>query len=127
MVYKEGVNMLIRYKKTFEKIAMGLLSYMPDGKDLKRLQQTIKQYETDENWQLFLWKDDEDIIGLIGGIWLDEFRFNIQHISLNPSFRGQRIGSSMVKALKDLYLDKTITAHDEIQAFYDKCDKEGSE
>ena len=29
--------MLIRYKKTFEKIAMGLLSFMPSEKDLKKL------------------------------------------------------------------------------------------
>ena len=38
--------MLIRYKKIFEKIAMGLLSFMPSEKDLKKLQLTIKQYET---------------------------------------------------------------------------------
>jgi len=51
--------MLIRYKKSFEKIAMGLLSYMPSEKDLKKLQQTIKQYDSDKNWQLFLWKVDQ--------------------------------------------------------------------
>lgn len=28
--------MLIRYKKSFEKIAMGLLSFMPNEKDLKQ-------------------------------------------------------------------------------------------
>lgn len=48
--------MLIRYKKSFEKIAMGLLSFMPNEKDLKQLQQTIKDYETDTDRQLFLWK-----------------------------------------------------------------------
>lgn len=58
--------MLIRYKKSFEKIAMGLLSFMPNEKDLKRLQQTIKDYETDTGRQLFLWKEDEDIVGAIG-------------------------------------------------------------
>ena len=30
--------MLIRYRKNYEKIAMGLLSFMPTEKDLKRLQ-----------------------------------------------------------------------------------------
>ena len=63
--------MLIRYKKTFEKIAMGLLSFMPTEKDLKKLQFTIKEYETVENLQLFLWKE-EDIIGLIGVQMNDE-------------------------------------------------------
>ena len=45
---------------------MGLLSFMPNEKDLKQLQQTIKDYETDTGRQLFLWKEDEDIVGAIG-------------------------------------------------------------
>jgi riboflavin biosynthesis RibT protein len=114
--------MLIRYKKTFEKIAMGLLSFMPNEKDLKKLQQTIKQYESDENWRLFLWKEDEDIIGLLGGIWIDEATIIIHHISVNPSHRSQGIGKNMVKALKELYPDKHITANAETQDFFHKCD-----
>ena len=43
-------NMLLRYKKAFEKIAMGLLSFMPQEKDVKKLIETIHQYETDPNW-----------------------------------------------------------------------------
>jgi riboflavin biosynthesis RibT protein len=75
--------MLIRYKKTFEKIAMGLLSFMPTEKDLKKLQFTIKEYETEENLQLFLWKE-EDIIGLIGVQLNDnDSSLMIQHISAN--------------------------------------------
>ena len=39
--------MLIRYKKNLEKIAMGLLSFMPDEKkDVKKLQQTIEDVGT---------------------------------------------------------------------------------
>jgi riboflavin biosynthesis RibT protein len=119
--------MLIRYKKSFEKIAMGLLSYMPSEKDLKKLQQTIKQYDSDKNWQLFLWKVDEDIIGLLGGVWKDDSTFKIHHISLNPSHRGQGIGNSMVKALKDLYPDKQILSNKLTSAFINKCNQEGSE
>ncbi len=115
--------MLIRYKKSFEKIAMGLLSYMPSEKDLKKLQQTIKQYDSDKNWQLFLWKVDEDIIGLLGGVWEDDSTFKIHHISLNPSHRGQGIGNSMVKALKDLYPDKQILSNKLTSAFINKCNK----
>ena len=48
--------MLIRYKKTFEKIAMGLLSFMPNEKDLKKLQQTMKEYETEESGIFFYGK-----------------------------------------------------------------------
>lgn len=115
--------MLIRYKKTFEKIAMGLLSFMPNEKDLKRLLQTIKQYETEEKWQLFLWKVDEDIIGLLGGVWVDDQTFQIQHISVNPSHRQLGVGKNMVKACKELFPDKSVTANDTIKAFLNKCDR----
>jgi riboflavin biosynthesis RibT protein len=113
--------MLIRYKKTFEKIAMGLLSFMPNEKDLKKLQQTMKQYETDEDWQLFLWKD-EDIIGLIGIIFNGEQELEIQHISVNPSHRLQGTGKKMVKALSEMYPEKQITANEYTSAFINKCD-----
>lgn len=114
--------MLIRYKKTFEKIAMGLMSFMPTEKDLKKLQLTIKEYETEENLQLFLWKE-EDIIGLIGvHMNEDDNAIMIQHISVNPSHRYQGVGKRMVKALKDMYPDKHITANSNTAPFVEKCD-----
>jgi riboflavin biosynthesis RibT protein len=114
--------MLIRYKKNFEKIAMGLLSFMPNEKDLKKLQLTIKEYETEENWQLFLWKE-EDIIGLLGVlIHDDENSLEIQHISVNPSHRYQGVGKRMVKSLKDMYPDKQIKANENTAPFIEKCD-----
>ncbi|WP_077213858.1 GNAT family N-acetyltransferase [Bacillus dakarensis] len=116
--------MLIRYKKTFEKIAMGLLSFMPSEKDLKKLQQTIKQYEAVDNWQLFLWKQ-EDIIGLIGVSFPNDTSMEIQHISVNPSHRHQGIGKNMVKALKELYPEKTFQATEDTAEFLGKCDFEG--
>jgi riboflavin biosynthesis RibT protein len=113
--------MLIRYKKTFEKIAMGLLSFMPCEKELKKLLQTMKQYETEENWQLFLWKQ-EDIIGLIGVLFVNEHDVEIQHISVNPSHRHQGVGKEMVKALHELYPDKKIKANENTVSFIEKCD-----
>ncbi|WP_075982190.1 GNAT family N-acetyltransferase [Bacillus massilinigeriensis] len=112
--------MLIRYKKSFEKIAMGLMSFMPNEKDLKRLQQTIKQYEDSDQWQLFLWKEDDDIIGLIGVLFNDD-KMEINHISVNPSHRHHGIGKQMVKALDNLYPDKILYANEEIASFFEKC------
>ncbi|MFZ3588577.1 GNAT family N-acetyltransferase [Bacillus sp. DJP31] len=114
--------MLIRYKKTFEKIAMGLLSFMPTEKDLKKLQQSMKQYEIDENWQLFLWKDD-DIIGIIGVFNKDDSNIEIHHICVNPSHRHQGIGKKMVKAVKEAMLDKNIIATEQTASFFEKCDQ----
>lgn len=113
--------MLIRYKKAFEKIAMGLLSFMPNEKDLKKLQNTMKQYEVSDDWQLFLWKD-EDVIGLIGVSINDDKHVEIQHISVNPSHRHQGIGRSMVKSLKNIFPDMELQANDETAKFIDKCD-----
>ncbi len=113
--------MLIRFKKSFEKIAMGLLSFMPAEKDLKQLQQTIKQYETLDDWQLFLWKQDEDIIGAIGVIFKGEDIVEVQHISVNPSHRQQGIGKQMVQALTSLYKNKTVIPNNETESFIEKC------
>ena len=119
--------MLIRIKKVLKKLLWVYCLICQDEKDLKKLQQTIKQYDSDKNWQLFLWKVDEDIIGLLGGVWEDDSTFKIHHISLNPSHRGQGIGNSMVKALKDLYPDKQILSNKLTSAFINKCKQEGSE
>lgn len=114
--------MLIRYRKNYEKIAMGLLSFMPTEKELKKLQQTIKCYETNDDWQLFLWKEEEDIIGIIGIVLHEGQVAEIQHISVNPSHRHQGIGKQMVKALKDLYPNHELKANQFTAAFLEKCE-----
>ena len=74
--------MLIRYKKNLEKIAMGLLSFMPEEKkDVKKLQQTIKEYETNADWHLYLWKE-EDVLGAIGIRIEEDNHVIIQHLTV---------------------------------------------
>ena len=114
--------MLIRYKKNYEKIAMGLLSFMPSEKDLKRLQNTIKLYEEDENWHLYLYKE-EDIIGAIG-VKIKDHVAELRHITVNPSYRGQGKGKAMIKALSEQLGDKyEIRANEYTQDFFEKCDQ----
>ncbi|MFS0781144.1 GNAT family N-acetyltransferase [Bacillus sp. 1P06AnD] len=115
--------MLIRYKKNVEKIAMGLLSFMPGEKDVKTLQAAIKQYETQDNWNLLLWKEEEDIVGLIGLVIDDDGTATIQHLTVNPSFRYQGIGRKMYEEVKSLYADKSVQANSVIAPFLDKCRK----
>ncbi len=115
--------MLIRYKKAFEKIAMGLLSFMPNEKDLKKLQHTMKQYETEENWQLFLWKE-EDIVGLIG-VYKTDSTLEIQHISVNPSHRHEGIGKTMVNHLREMHTEQEVKPNSETASFFEKCDEIG--
>ncbi|WP_112181223.1 MULTISPECIES: GNAT family N-acetyltransferase [Paraliobacillus] len=115
--------MLIRFKKSLEKIAMGLLSFMPEEKDVKKLQQTIKEYENNDNWHLYLWKE-EDVLGAIG-IYVDEEfgKVIIQHISVNPSHRNTGIGKKMVNGIKEQYSEKyQVCANDLTEEFLTKCD-----
>lgn len=118
--------MLVRYKKAFEKIAMGLLSFMPNEKDLKQLQQTIKTYENEDNWQLFLWKE-EDMIGVIGVELKGDDLVEIHHLCVNPSHRHEGIGKKMVKAVKELYKGKHVIPNELIQSFFEKCQAEQQE
>ncbi|RIW33566.1 GNAT family N-acetyltransferase [Bacillus salacetis] len=117
--------MLIRYKKAFEKIAMGLLSFMPQEKDLKKLQQTMLNYEQENDWQLFLWKD-EDIVGLIGVV-IGEEAIEVRHISVNPSHRHEGIGKAMLRTLSDIYSNKMLKPNENTAAFFEKCDLNNKE
>lgn len=119
--------MLNRYKKNLEKIAMGLLSFMPEEKDVKKLQQTIKQYETNPDWHLFLWKEDDDVLGAIGLRIENEINAVIQHISVNPSHRNIGIGKKMINEITSLYQNKYAVCADEmVQHFYSKCSQDNS-
>lgn len=114
--------MLIRYKKDLEKIAMGLLSFMPEEKkDVKKLQQTIKAYETHPDWHLFLWRD-EDVLGAIGIREEEDAQVVIQHVTVNPSHRNLGIGQKMIGAIKSKYEDKyTVCADTITEEFYNQC------
>jgi len=112
--------MLVRYKKTCEKIAMGLLSFMPQEKNLKKLQETIHTYENNPNWTLFMWKKDEDFVGLIG-IETSDDACPVQHISVNPSHRGEGIGKEMVSKITQFLPCIEVKASTATKPFLDKC------
>ena len=111
--------MLIKFKKSFEKIAMGLLSFMPEEKKVKKLQETINEYETNEGWQLYLWKEEE-VLGAIG-VRMEGDQVIVQHISVNPSHRNQGIGKKMVQAVKEMYQDYDVTSNEFTKEFFEAC------
>lgn len=116
----EGLYMLIRYKRDLEKIAMGLLSFMPDVKDVKKLQEITHQYESNENWHLYLWREN-DILGTIGLRIENNTHAIIQHVSVNPSHRNQGIGKKMVDEIVKKYSKKyELTADDLVADFFNK-------
>ena len=112
--------MLFRYKKSCEKIAMGMLAFMPEERDLKKLRQTMHVYQENPDWQLFLWKEGEDFVGLIGAEVADT-HFTVHHLSLCPSFRGEGIGHQMVFKLEEILKPREIRATRETKRFLEKC------
>ena len=112
--------MLVRYKKALEKIAMGLLSFMPQEKDIKRLMETIQQYEQQENWMLYLWKRGEEYVGIVG-VLVEETVATIQHITVIPSYRGEGIAVKMLQELCELGLFTEIKPNEETEPFVQKC------
>ncbi|MDA2667928.1 GNAT family N-acetyltransferase RibT [Bacillus cereus] len=113
--------MLIRFKKSYEKIAMGLLSFMPTEKDVKTLQLTMKDYEAKDDWQLYLWKQNEDFVGIMGIVKKENQVLEIQHLSVNPSHRHMGIGTKMVQELKSKFLEFTICGNEQTANFCKKC------
>ncbi|AMW98601.1 GNAT family N-acetyltransferase [Rummeliibacillus sp. G93] len=112
--------MLCRYKKANEKIAMGLLSFMPEHKDVKKLQETICQYNSDPNWQLYLWKQDDDYIGLVG-VEIKDNKWIVRHISVDPSHRGEGVGVEMIRKLYEMDVCGSIAADELTEPFIQKC------
>lgn len=117
---------LLRYKKAYEKIAMGLLSYMPGEKAVKKLQELVHQYEENECWQLYLLKKGEDFIGLIG-ISLDDMSYTVMHISVNPSFRGEGVGREMIDLIRQTFPELDCKSTAETQTFMGKCQQKEDE
>lgn len=113
--------MLVKYKSAYKKIAMGLISYMPNEKDIKTLQETIERYETDDAWQLFLWKE-EDIVGVAGIHLLDEEHAELCHLSVNPSFRDEGIGKTILAAIREKIGMELLPTND-TESFFNACEK----
>ncbi|MGE7113382.1 GNAT family N-acetyltransferase [Lysinibacillus sp. NPDC047702] len=113
--------MLIRYKKAFEKIAMGLLSFMPNEKDIKKLKETIHSYENNDNWVLYLWKKNDEYVGIVGLVTDDNNIATIQHVSVVPSYRGEGVAKEMLQEVAELGQFESVRATDETRKFVRKC------
>ncbi len=117
--------MLRRYKSNQEKIAMGLLSFMPEEKDVRVLQKTMNLYKNEENWQLYLLKKSDDFVGAIGVRLTDDMTVVIQHVSVNPSFRKQGKARKMIQELSLIYKkDYKLCSNKDTYELINKCSKD---
>ena len=108
---KRRDEMLIQFNSDYEKISMGLLSFIEDFKDPARLQEEIERYKISEERDLFLWQSEEtgNLIGLIG-IEKENDYILLRHISIDPSFRNEGISYHMLEALNERYPNNNIVS-----------------
>ena len=79
--------MLLQYKKDYEKTAMGLLSYLPDFKNIENLKEEINLNQEDNDFVLFLYRNDQNnVVGVLGTQMTDK-SIIIRYLSLAPGFR----------------------------------------
>lgn len=91
--------MLIPYKKDYEKTAMGLLSYLPDFKNLQNLQDEIRLYSVDDSHKLYLYRNsDRNIVG-VAGVQLGRGCQVLRYLSLAPGFRDDEHQSAIMHEL----------------------------
>ncbi|MBB5180619.1 riboflavin biosynthesis RibT protein [Planomicrobium koreense] len=99
--------MLYRYKKSFKKVAMGLLSLTTKNKSVSHLSETIEVYEKNTQKQLYFWKEGENITGL-AGVEIGDHDFSILHLSVNPSYPVEETGMKIVEELRLLMRGKEM-------------------
>lgn len=112
--------MLVKYKQSYEKTAMGLLSFSCHDKAPLALLELVRSYEEDASKFLYLWKVGEDFVGIIGMEQLDTTMF-IHHIALSPSFRGEKRSYELLDEVRKLLpLDLTLAGKGKTSDLLDK-------
>lgn len=102
--------MLIKYNKNYEKTAMGLLSYLPDFKNLTNLKDEMKLNQENDDFQLYLYREgDKNVIGVLG-TQNDQQFLVIRYLSLAPGYREEKYQKRIMTDLKENITDQRITA-----------------
>lgn len=100
--------MLLKYRNDYEKVAMGLLSFVPTFKAINRLRTELQWYQASQNRQILLWKDaDQDFSGALG-VELKPGYVLIRFTVLTPAERSAQNEMTMLDELSDLYPEDRI-------------------
>lgn len=94
--------MLVPYIGRYEKIVMGLLSYIPEFKEFSELKEEMDKINQQDR-KIYLWKeaDSDNIIGLVGFDQHDDTdTLVVRYLSINPSFREEGLTYDLLTALK---------------------------
>ncbi|MDO4681044.1 MAG: reductase [Aerococcus sp.] len=114
--------MLIPYKANYDKIAMGLVSYIDKFKDISKLKKEMERIKTGKR-HAYLWRDEEtdNLVGLIAfDFGADDEVLIIRYLTINPSFRGESLSYAMLSALADEFPDCSISGSLALSELLDK-------
>lgn len=116
--------MLVPYKNDFEKITMGLLSYIPDLKDPSRIEEELNWYSSQDNRQIYLW-ESEETVNLVGlaGVEEEEDLVLLRHIAIDPSFRNEGLTYQILDELQSRFESKNIVGTLETATIISKWQK----
>ncbi|WP_295746470.1 reductase [uncultured Limosilactobacillus sp.] len=100
--------MLVRYHKDYQKIVMGLLSFIPSLNNVKRLHDEIF-WSTADDQPIFLWQtpDGGHFIGVVILEVKDDYVL-VRRLSFTPSERTGRNIYSLLDAVAARYPDKRV-------------------
>lgn len=100
--------MLVRYRKDYQKIAMGLLSLLPDLRQGNRFMSEIN-WALDNEWPIYLWKDMDDshFIGIVI-LEIGDYYVLVRQLSFTPSERSGHNIFSLLNAVNDQYSGKRL-------------------
>ncbi|KRM91002.1 RibT protein [Liquorilactobacillus cacaonum DSM 21116] len=97
------VIMLYKYKNDYEKITMGLLSFIPDLKEFSHLKTELNWYNSTKERCLYLWKNENgDFIGVVG-VEISDDILMVRHIAITPTERNEGVSFAMLNGLCELY------------------------
>ncbi|WPP08375.1 N-acetyltransferase [Pediococcus inopinatus] len=104
--------MLVKYRDSFQKIVMGLLSFIPGLKDIDRINQELDWYAASNDRNLYLQKNEAgDFIGLVGVEKQDQYLM-VHHLAFIPQQQTQaneqEIFDSLAKNFPDLQMMGTL-------------------
>lgn len=102
--------MLNDYRKGQRKIAMGLLSFHQKLTEYQSLLKEIDMYEEDEQLFLLFWTPEgaQNIQGIVGIEKQAPETLIIHDISINPSYRGEKLGFTLLEEVSERYPEANL-------------------
>lgn len=96
--------MLYKYKDDYRKVAMGLLSFIPELKEIPHLKKELAWYDADEHRNLFLWKNDNGNFSAVIGAETnpDNRTIMVRRVAVTPN-EPQSVQFQMLTALANRF------------------------